>query len=161
MDFTARFDEMMRYFSTNGGFLTAKSEEGVNTMTVSWGFLGIMWNKPHMVVVVRPQRYTRKILARANSFTVSIPFGTMEKELSLCGAQSGADVDKSQIVTFKDSKSVDSPVVQGCNAYYECLIRHVDNFNGTRISNDIKGAFYPENDFHDLFFGEIMHCYEG
>ena len=43
--------------------LTAGNKEnGFNTMTVSWGHIGELWNKPTTVVYVRPQRYTKEFI---------------------------------------------------------------------------------------------------
>ena len=41
----------------NGALLTATSSKGeINTMTVSWGSAGVLWNKEVCTVFVRPQR---------------------------------------------------------------------------------------------------------
>ena len=40
------------------GLVTAGTENGLNTMTVSWGGVGFIWNKPAVTVYIRPQRYT-------------------------------------------------------------------------------------------------------
>ena len=158
MDFTGQFSEMMRHFSTTGGFLTAKSAKGVNTMTIAWGFVGFMWSKPHFLTVVRPQRYTRQILDAADSFTVSVPFDSMREALRICGTQSGADIDKSEIVTFVPAKCVESPIVLGCDLYYECAVRNMSRLDGQRMDEDVR-KHYPAADYHDLFFGEIVACY--
>ncbi len=157
MDFTTNLEQAMKHLSTTGAFLTAKSEDGVNTMTISWGFVGFFWHKPLFIAGVRPQRYTMKILEKADSFTVSIPFGTLKEALTICGTKSGADIDKSQIVQFVDAKSVNSPIVAGCNHYYECAIAHVDTLTESALKPEIL-KFY-EKDYHKLFFGEIINCY--
>ena len=36
--------------------VTAETEKGVNTMTASWGGMGVLWNKPVAFVFIRPQR---------------------------------------------------------------------------------------------------------
>ena len=42
--------------------ITAGTPECCNTMTASWGGLGILWNKPMAIAYVRPQRYTKKFM---------------------------------------------------------------------------------------------------
>ena len=42
--------------------VTAGDENGWNTMTASWGFMGVMWGKNAAVTVIRPQRYTKKLI---------------------------------------------------------------------------------------------------
>ena len=38
--------------------ITAGDKEKFNTMTASWGGVGIMWGKPVATAYIRPQRYT-------------------------------------------------------------------------------------------------------
>ena len=159
MLFHEKLDEMMAHFIKKGGFLTVKDAKGtVNTMTISWGFPGFIWNKPHFITVVRPQRYTRELLKTADSFTVSVPFGSMAEELSICGVKSGKDIDKSKVVTFTDAKSVASPIVAGCDFYYECKINYIDSLHGEKLPEAYEKAFY-DNDWHDFFIGEIVEAY--
>ena len=48
--------------------ITAGNEEKVNTMTASWGGLGVMYGKNVAFVVIRPQRYTREFVDRRIHF---------------------------------------------------------------------------------------------
>ena len=38
--------------------LTAGMKDKFNTMTISWGGFGTLWNKPVVTVYVKPIRYT-------------------------------------------------------------------------------------------------------
>ena len=51
--------------------LTAGNKDGYNTMTVSWGQMGELWNKPTTVVYIRPQRYTKEFVDNSEYFTLS------------------------------------------------------------------------------------------
>ena len=42
--------------------ITAKKGDKINTMTASWGGLGVLWNKNVAYIVVRPQRYTKEFI---------------------------------------------------------------------------------------------------
>ena len=152
-------DKMLEYYCGPGAFLTSKAGKDVNTMTVSWGMVGRLWNKPVFMAFVRPQRFTNGILQRAGSFTVSVPYGTLAQELTVCGTKSGADIDKSAVVSFIPAKSVDSPVVDGCDMYYECKIIYRDKIDGSAVPEEIRQAQYPKDDFHYVYLGEIVECY--
>ena len=39
--------------------VTAGNEEKVNTMTASWGGMGVMWGKNAAFIVIRQSRYTK------------------------------------------------------------------------------------------------------
>jgi flavin reductase (DIM6/NTAB) family NADH-FMN oxidoreductase RutF len=156
--FCDKLDEVMRHFSKTGAFLTVKDGERVNTMTVSWGFIGFIWNKPHFICVVRPQRHTFGIIERAASFTVSVPFGDMAAELEECGTKSGRDFDKSKIVEFIPAKAVESPVVAGCARYFECVIEYRDILKEIYLPAALRDSWY-QGDYHHFYIGEIMEAY--
>ena len=44
---------------------------GFNSMTVSWGGFGILWNKPVFYVFVRKSRNTFNYIEKSNSVTLS------------------------------------------------------------------------------------------
>ena len=74
--------------------ITAGTAERCNTMTASWGGLGVLWGGPAATIYVRPQRYTKEFLDREEYFTLSF-FGQEHRQaLSLCGSKSGREVDK-------------------------------------------------------------------
>ena len=160
MNFYDKLDQAMASFSQHkGGFLTVKDAQSrVNTMTISWGFAGVMWGVPHFITLVRPVRYTWELLKTADSFTVSFPFEGMDEALRICSVESGRDIDKSKVVTFQDAKSVASPVVAGCDFYYECKINYVDAMHGDKVPEAYQ-KHYPEKDWHDFIFGEIVEIY--
>ena len=65
----------------------------VNTMTVSWGAMGVLWGKNTVTIYIRPQRYTHQFLEKTGHFTLSFYDG-MRDALTLCGRTSGRDGDK-------------------------------------------------------------------
>ena len=159
MKFNCDLEKMMEHFSVKGAFLSVKAGEKTNTMTISWGFVGFMWGKPVFIAVVRPQRYTYSLINQSGDYTVSVPYEVLEEELTICGTQSGADIDKSKVVSFLPGKSVSSPVVAGCQLYYECKKLHVQQLDGSLLPDEISKQFY-ENDYHYMYFGEIVECYK-
>ena len=74
--------------------ITAGNEEKCNTMTASWGGVGIMWGKPTATAYIRDSRYTKEFVDREDYFTLAF-FGEEHREaLNLCGRVSGRDEDK-------------------------------------------------------------------
>ena len=158
MNFYDDLCTVMKYYSTSGAFLTVTDGALTNTMTVSWGNVGFMWGVPYWMVMVRPQRYTFGIIERSDNFTLSIPFGSLGEELTICGTQSGADIDKSKVVGFVPARGVSSPVVAGCDAYFECKIIYKDTFKQANMLPRYADEFY-NGDFHNVYFGEITARY--
>ena len=56
---------------TEWGLVTAGDATGFNTMTVSWGGMGVIWGKNVATIYVRPQRYTKRFIDAAGRFTLS------------------------------------------------------------------------------------------
>ena len=63
--------------------VTAGDESGWNTMTASWGFAGVMWGKNTFTTVIRPQRYTKEFIDKAEYFTISFFKEEYKKALSV------------------------------------------------------------------------------
>ena len=59
--------------------ITAGTPDHCNTMTASWGGLGVLWRKPVATIYVRPQRYTYTFLEENPYFTLSF-FGPQWKK---------------------------------------------------------------------------------
>lgn len=66
--------------------VTAEKDGKVNTMTASWGALGIMWGKTVATAYLRPQRYTKEFVDASETFTLSFFGGAQKKAMGLLGA---------------------------------------------------------------------------
>lgn len=162
MNFYENLGNAMENLTKRGAFLTVKEEEKVNTMTIAWGYIGYSWNKPYFVAMVRPQRYTYELIKSAKDYTISIPFSDdMKNALTICGTKSGRDIDKKKEagIKFVTAKTTDSPIVENCDMYYECKMTYIDKINGEKFPEELKKN-YPKDDYHYLYYGEIIECYE-
>jgi flavin reductase (DIM6/NTAB) family NADH-FMN oxidoreductase RutF len=146
----------------NGAFLTVKSAEAINTMTIGWAAIGYVWRKPIMMVAVRLSRHTFSIIENAEDFTVSIPSSDMKKEIMFCGTKSGRDYDKFKEcdLQISDSQKVVTPIIKIPGLHYECKIVYKSAMDPEYLNKDYDTTLYPEKDYHTLYFGEIMDCYE-
>lgn len=155
---TPFFDECI---GGKGVFLTVGGKRP-NTMTISWGWQGYAWGFPQLVVMVRPQRFTHDRIVEAREFTVSVPLpGSMEKELTFAGTKSGRDVDKFKGfgLTAVPGLKVAAPVVEECALHFECVVKHSLKLEKSGMFPAVAAEVYPKDDFHTLFFGEVVACY--
>ena len=145
-----------------GAFLTVKAGDALNTMTIGWATLGFIWQKPIMMVAVRPTRHTFGIIEKAQDFTVTIPYGDMSKAIAFCGKKSGRDVDKFKMCNLEtaDGRKVVSPIIKVPGIHYECKIVYKSVMNEAFLDKSYDKALYPQKDYHTLYFGEIVACYE-
>jgi len=145
-----------------GAFLTVKDDDIVNTMTIGWGNIGFIWNKPIFMVLVRYSRYTYDLLEKSKEFTVSIPINKdLKKELAYCGTYSGRDVDKIKECNLKLAKgqSLSTPIIENCDLHYECKVVYQQVMEPGMLDGEIKKKSYPNHDYHILYFGEILDSY--
>ncbi len=146
-----------------GIFLSVRAGEEINTMTIGWGAIGFMWQKPVAVVLVRYSRYTYELLQKAQEFTLSIPLDSeMKKPLAMAGSSSGRDTDKFRALQLKaqPAKCIGSPVIGECGLIYECRVIYRQPMDPEALDADIKTKFYANEDYHVMYFGEIMACYK-
>lgn len=145
-----------------GAFLTVAAGGKLNTMTIGWGYLGVIWGKPCFTVMVRASRYTYGLMESADNFTVSIPFGKLKEALATCGSKSGRDIDKFKEYGLKTlpAAKVSSPLIEGCDLHFECRIIYKQALDPAGIPADVHAGFYPKKDYHTLYFGEIVACHQ-
>ena len=67
-----------------------------NTMTASWGGMGILWGGPVAFVFIRPQRHTYGFIEANARMTLSFFGGEYRSALNFCGTKSGRDYDKAK-----------------------------------------------------------------
>ena len=110
-----------------GVLLTTKANGKVNTMSISWGALGIEWNKPIFTTYVREGRYTRELLDANGEFTVNVPLeGSDASLIGKCGTVSGRDVDKiaANGLTLVDGEAVSVPGIKEYPLTLECRVTY-------------------------------------
>jgi flavin reductase (DIM6/NTAB) family NADH-FMN oxidoreductase RutF len=145
-----------------GAFLTVKGGKALNTMTIGWATFGFIWQKPIMMVAVRSSRHTFGIIEAAEDFTVTVPSSDMGKETTFCGTKSGRDVNKFKMCNLETTggRQVVSPIIKTPGHHYECKIVYKSAMNPAYLDKEYDTSLYPQKDYHTLYFGEILACYE-
>jgi len=155
-------DEMMAQM-TKGAFLTVRAGDQVNTMTIGWATIGFIWQREVLMVAVRDSRYTFQLLEKTDNFTVSIPVDASCKEaVAFCGTKSGREYDKFKECNLrqKEARHVASPIIDIPAIHYECKIVYKSAMDSAFLDGALE-KLYPKKDYHTLYFGEILACYEG
>ncbi|MBW2000215.1 MAG: flavin reductase family protein [Deltaproteobacteria bacterium] len=146
---------------SKGAFLTVKADKDLNTMTIGWAMIGIAWRRPTLMVMVRNSRYTFGIIERASDFTVSLPTTDMKEAIAFCGTKSGRDVDKYKECKLElaEAQKVTSPIIKTPGIHFECKIGFKAPMDPQFLDSEYD-KLYPAKDYHTLYFGEILECYE-
>lgn len=146
------------FLLTAGDF---KSDQ-FNTMTVAWGSLGNMWNKPFAQVVVRPSRYTLEFMDKYDSFTLSRFPKSFKKALSYLGSTSGRDVpDKHKQAGLHAIAipGISAPAFEEADLILACKKIYWQDMDEKHFLDDSIMPKYPGmKDFHRIYFGEIVHA---
>ncbi len=156
----------------SGALVTTKVGDKVNTMTISWGTLGIEWNKPIFITFVREQRFTREMLDNNGEFTVNIPFGDFDKKITaFAGSKTGRSLDKIKELglTLVDSGNISVPGIKELPLTLECKVVYKQLQDRNSVSDENLEKHYPQDvdsshpfankDFHIAYYGEIVGAY--
>lgn len=81
-------------FDEKWALVTAGVPGDVNTMTISWGSLGELWNRSVVTVYVSDSRYTHVFMEKNDHFTVAFFPEDRRGALQYLGSHSGRDGDK-------------------------------------------------------------------
>ena len=76
--------------------ITAGTKDSWNTMTASWGGLGVLWNRNVCFCFVRYTRHTWSFMEKSHRFTLSFFEEKYRPALNFCGSHSGRDCDKAK-----------------------------------------------------------------
>ncbi len=138
--------------------ITAGDKTGFNTMTASWGGMGVLWGKNVSFCFVRHERYTYGFMEKGDYYTLSFYGEEYREQLNLCGTKSGRDIDKVKETGF-------TPVFADCGAPYfaeaelvlVCKKLYSEEFKPELfVDPSVREACYPDEDYHRAYVGEII-----
>jgi|YNPMSStandDraft_2_1061718.scaffolds.fasta_scaffold02084_3 flavin reductase (DIM6/NTAB) family NADH-FMN oxidoreductase RutF len=133
-----------------------------NVMSIGWITVGMVWRRPVAVILVRPSRYTHHLLEENSVFTVNLPAETMKEKIEICGSYSGRDTDKFARCHFTPRylEEAQAPVIEECRAALLCSVIQKTRVEPSTFSTPIVTEFYPRDDFHFIYFGEIQKAWQ-
>ena len=156
----------------SGVLLTTKADDRVNSMTISWGQMGIEWGKNIFTTYVRVNRFTKSLLDKNPEFTINIPVGDFDKKiLAICGTKSGKDMDKIKELklTLEEANKISVPGIKELPLTLECKVIYSKLQDVSDLAEDLKNKFYPQDvdssfygankDYHIMYYGEIVDAY--
>jgi flavin reductase (DIM6/NTAB) family NADH-FMN oxidoreductase RutF len=131
---------------------------GFNTMTASWGGLGVLWERKVATCYIRPTRHTFGFVEQALQFTLSFFDEKHRKALTYCGTHSGRDTDKVKGAGL-------TPVKEGGFVYFlearlvlACRKIYYQDIGPERFLDPRIEGMYPQKDYHRMYIGEIVKC---
>ena len=138
--------------------ITAGTASHCNTMTASWGGMGVMWGKPVAVCGIRPQRYTREFVDAQDYFTLSFFEEPYRQALSLCGSKSGRELDKVSACGFTVAEGAGgAPYFEQARLVLVCRKLYRQGLDPACFTDrQPDETWYPNKDYHTMYVGEIV-----
>jgi flavin reductase (DIM6/NTAB) family NADH-FMN oxidoreductase RutF len=128
-----------------------------NTMTASWGGLGVLWSTEVAFCFIRPGRHTIGFVNGSPLFSLSFFSGGCHDALVLCGAVSGRDKDKASEAGLTPVVFPDGSIgFREATEVITCEKLYTHDFDPSRflVPGEIE-VNYPEKDYHRMFIGKI------
>lgn len=138
--------------------ITAMNGNKVNTMTASWGGLGVMWGKNVAYVVIRNSRYTKEFVDGADTFSLSFFDESYKSALKYLGAVSGRDEDKLHNAKLKVQlhEPGDTPFIDEAKIVLICKKLYAGELSKEGfVVPGIEEQWYKDGDYHVLYIAEI------
>lgn len=137
--------------------VTSGTKKECNTMTVSWGGMGVIWNKNVVFIFVRDSRYTKEFIDDGEFFTLSFLEDGMKESLNICGSKSGRDIDKFKEAGLTPAYKLGIPFPDESNFVILCKkMAAIPMTADTFTDMDIDKKFYADGDYHTMYVGEII-----
>jgi len=136
--------------------LTAGKKDKFNAMTISWGGLGTIWNKPIVTIYVRRNRYTYEFIESNEYFTVSFFNEEYRSDLKTLGGMSGRNVDKIALT------SITPEFLEGAISFKEatltivCKKIYFQDLDSKNIPQNEINKFYKTDPVHRMYIGEVI-----
>lgn len=157
-------ENVFRLIGKDWMLITAKGKdengkETVNTMTASWGGMGVLWNKPVAFCFIRPQRYTYTLTEQSERFSLSFLGEAYRPALRLCGTKSGRDTDKFAAAGLTPAMEGEVPYVAEARLVLLCRKLYADDLKACAFVDRTLLSNYAINDFHRVYVVEIEQAF--
>ena len=159
ISFDTKIKETVAALADPGLLLVTQGKDGKpNAMAIGWGTIGITWGEPMFAVLVRPSRYSYKLLEENGDFTVNVMPESMKDVVMYCGTESGRDVDKfaEKDLTAVAGLEASVPIIAESLIAYECRTVGATDPLPETLEAAIRQSAYPNGDYHRIYYGKIL-----
>lgn len=140
--------------------ISAGTEEKWNTMTASWGGVGVIWGKPSVTCYIRHSRYTKEFVDNSEYFTLTFLQNGHRDALNLLGSKSGRDMDKMHDSGLTPVMVDGQPTFAEAELVLICRKRCKSEIASEDILHqETLDKWYGDKDYHTMYIGEIVAAY--
>ena len=143
-------------FHKDWALLTAGQIDDHNSMTISWGELGTLWNKNVATVYVKPCRYTYSFMEKNDYFVLSFFDEEYSQALSLMGSKSGRDVNKDELSGLTPVNYEGVTIYKEAKMTIICKKIYYNDLILENIPADAIKHHYQSEAPHRMYIGEVI-----
>ena len=140
--------------------ISAGDKNKCNTMTVSWGGVGVLWGKNVVYIFIRDSRYTKEFIDNGEFFSMSFFDEKYRDALSYCGKESGRNVDdKFKCAGLTPAFRHNIPYPDEANLVLLCRkMAAVPITEDSFIDPQIMPKWYSDHNMHVMYVGEFIEA---
>lgn len=143
------------FWGKDWALVTAGTKDKVNTMTVGWGSVGVLWQKNVVSIYIRPQRYTKEFVDKNDRFSITAFGKERRKELAYLGKVSGKEEDKINKAGLTVAFDDEVPYISEGNIIFICKKLYETKIDPALFIDKSIDDFYPEKDYHTQYIAEV------
>ena len=140
--------------------ISAGTEDKWNTMTASWGAVGVMWGKPSATCYIRKSRFTKEFVDAGEYFTLTVLKDGNRQALNTLGSKSGRDMDKMHESGLTPVMVEGQPTFEEAKLVLVCRKACKTFIGPDDMTAEIRERSYADRDYHTMYIGEIVAAYE-
>lgn len=141
--------------------ISAGTEAKWNTMTASWGGIGVLWGVPSATAYIRHSRYTKEFVDAEAFFTLTFLKDGNRAALNLLGSQSGRQMDKMHESGLTPAFVEGHPTFEEAETVFVCKKKYKGEIEAKDfLDPSIDKKWYADHDYHTMYIGEIVSCYQ-
>ena len=128
-----------------------------NVMTASWGGIGVIWNRPVAVCMIRPERFTFPLTESASRLALSFLPSSRRDALTFCGRESGRDFpDKFAAAGLSVLHNGEVPFPAEAETVLLCRRLYASDLRAEKfLDPDIPRTCYRTGGLHRVYVCEI------
>jgi flavin reductase (DIM6/NTAB) family NADH-FMN oxidoreductase RutF len=151
-------ENVFKLIGTDWMLITAGTMDSFNTMTASWGGLGVLWHRDVAFCFIRPIRYTYEFMNKSDYYTLMFFEEKYRNILKICGTKSGRNIDKVEECNFTPIESINGAIYfKEARFIIECRKIYITDIDPEGFVDSSIENNYPQKDYHRMFVGEIVN----
>ena len=143
--------------------LAVGDKRQMNSMTIAWGGIGQLWNKPVVTVYVSSDRYSKKMMDEHQYFTVTAFPDDKQCRDALMYIGTHSKRDESNKTAVAGLTTIYTPLgnpyfEEGCLTI-ECKKIYAEEFDINKVPKDVREGMYNSMGIHTMYIGEIVNVW--